>query len=77
MRSVRLYKMPEKVSIKEIDGARNLSPGVYEFTDYSDAMLVVEVGGWWVANSLGYSPDLNCRVEVLGIWNGSHPMGMS
>lgn len=78
MRTVRLYKMPETVSINSVtEASKNLSPGVYEFYDYSDAFLVVESCGWWVANSLGYSPDLNCRVEVLGMWNGSHPMGVS
>jgi hypothetical protein len=74
MRTVRLYKHMQKVSAPiSVDG---LDRGVYEIED-SDLLLVVETGGWWVANSLGFSPDLNCRVEVLGIWNGSHPVGMT
>ena len=77
MRTVRLYKMPETVSILGLDGARNLRSGVYEIRNYPHLLLVVETGGWWLANQYGVSEDGNCRVEVLGVWNGSHPMGMT
>lgn len=75
MRSVRLYKMPNKVSIPFV--TTGLDRGVYEIEGHEDMLLVVETGGWWVANSLGYSSDLNCRVEVIGMWNRSHPVGES